>query len=253
MDMNFFGIDIGCTSIKHGLVSFGQEIIVKEFGSIFIPEASKSGQFTQALESLLQNTSTFTAVGVGFPSTVRNNAILNLSIEFNDIWSGVCTLLKTHNTPCFAINDADAAGIAEVYRNDAAALRKGVTIVITLGTGIGSAIFLDGKLIPNTEIGLIEMHGMTAEKYTAGSGKTKESLSLPEWAARLQEYLTKIEVVLKPDSLILGGGISAEFEEYSSLLKTRAQLLPAFYRNQAGVIGAAIHASLQMNLYKLPG
>ena len=99
---------------------------------------------------------------------------------------------------------------------------KGVTVVITLGTGIGSAIFIDGSLLPNTELGLIEMHGMTAEKYTAASVKTKEALSWQEWATRLQEYLGKVEVVLKPDTLILGGGISADFKEYAPLFNTGA-------------------------------
>ena len=252
MDMNFLGIDIGCTAIKHGQVCFDPELCVSDFDSIFLPQASTADQFSQAISPLLENTSSFQAVGLGFPSTVRNNTILNLSIRFNDIWSRVSALLKAQNTPCFAINDADAAGIAEVYRYEAAALRKGVTVVVTLGTGIGSAVFLDGKLLPNTELGLIEMHGMTAEKYTAASVKTKEGLSWQAWAARLQEYLSKVEVVLKPDTLILGGGISADFEEYSSLIKTYAQLLPAFYRQQAGVIGAAMYASLQMGLYKLP-
>jgi polyphosphate glucokinase len=121
-----------------------------------------------------------------------------------------------------------------------------VTVVLTLGTGIGSGVFLDGKLFPNTEFGLIEMHGMLAEQYTAASIKRRDSLSIQEWTSRLQEFLTKIEILLSPDHIVIGGGISADFESYRHLLKTnRAALLPAYFRNQAGVIGAAMNAAFQ--------
>ena len=134
-------------------------------------------------------------------------------------------------------------GSPRLYRPEAAELRKGVTLVITLGSGIGSGLYLDGRLLPNTEMGLIEMHGMSAEKFTAASVKTREGLSTETWAVRLQEYLAKLEALLKPDTIVLAGGISADFEIYASLLSTRAKLLPAFYRNQAGVIGAAMYAA----------
>jgi polyphosphate glucokinase len=247
--IKFFGIDIGCSSIKYGEVTFDQEISLAGFDSVAIPPGPGEDKFIQALTGLLQGLSAYRGVGIGFPSSVRGDQVVNLSIRFNDIWASAATQIRAQNTPCFAINDADAAGIAEVYRYEAVRLRKGVCVVITLGSGIGSAVFLEGRLLPNTELGLIEMHGMPAEKYTAAAVKTREDLSLEEWASRLQEYLSRVEVIVKPDTLVLAGGISADFEQYAQLITTRARLLPAFYRNQAGVIGAAMYAADRLNLY----
>ena len=113
--------------------------------------------------------------------------------------------LQPLHIPGGALNDAYAAGLAEVYRYEAAALRLGATLVLILGTGIGSTLFLDGKLLPNTELGLLELHGMDSELYTASSIKTLEKLSMPAWVARLQEYLRKVEILLAPDRIVLGG------------------------------------------------
>jgi polyphosphate glucokinase len=244
--MNLYGIDIGATSIKHGLVHIDREITVTDFDQVYVSKSAGTQGYAQALSSLLEKTTDTQGVGVGFPSTVHNEQVLNLSIAYNDVWTAFAARLNDRHIPCFAVNDADAAGIAEVYRPAADALRHGVTAVITLGTGIGSGLFLDGKLLPNTEVGLIQLHGMPAEKYTAASVKTQENLSLEDWAARLQEYLAQVEIILKPDYLVLGGGISADFEAYRALLKTHAALLPAFYRNHAGVIGAAMYAAGRM-------
>jgi polyphosphate glucokinase len=249
--MDFLGIDIGCTSIKHGLVSLEGEITVRNFDMIFISQVARTKKYTDALKYLVQSTPDYQAAGLGFPSVVRDDQILNTTIEFNEIWLQVSELLKLRGVPCFAINDADAAGMAEVYRQESAELRKGVTLVITLGTGIGSALFLDGKLLPNTELGLIEMHGMYAEEYTAPSIKTRDSLSMEEWSTRLQEYLFLVDKYLAPHHIVLGGGISADFESYRAYLNTRAKLLPAFYRNQAGVIGTAMYAAYMTHQYEL--
>ena len=249
--MDFLGIDIGATSIKHGLVSLEGEVTVRNFDMIFISQVARTKKYTDALKYLVQSAPEYRAAGLGFPSVVRGDQILNTSIEFNEIWAQVAELLKLRGVPCFAINDADAAGIAEVYRWECAVLRKGVTLVLTLGTGIGSALFLDGKLLPNTEMGLVELHGMRAEEYAAPSVKTRDSLSLTEWANRLQEYLFLVDKYLALDHIVLGGGISVDFEDYRAFLSTRAKLMPAFYRNQAGVIGAAMYAAYMTNQYEL--
>jgi polyphosphate glucokinase len=249
--MNFLGVDIGCTSIKYGLVSLVEEIRISNFDMIFVPQKSRTEKYIDSIRFLTERLSSYQAAGFGFPSVVLDNQIQNLTIEFNAIWLRTIELFQKINIPCFALNDADAAGIAEVYRKEASVLRKGVTVVITLGTGIGSAVFLDGKLLPNTEMGLFEVHGMRAENYAAPSVKTKESLSWVEWSCRLQEYLFILEKLLCPDHLVLGGGISADFEEYSRLLSTQAPLQPAFYRNQAGVVGAAMFAAVQTQQYDL--
>jgi polyphosphate glucokinase len=247
--MEFLGVDIGCSSIKYGRVSLDEEITISDFDMIVIPQTSREEKYADAINFLLQQTSPYQAVGLGFPSRVWENKILREDINFDGLWTKVQKTLQAQNAPCFAMNDADAAGMAEVYRIGAEELRQGVTVMLTLGSGIGSAIFLDGKLHPNTEMGTVEMHGMRAELYTAPSVKIQESLSMQAWAARLQEYLDYVEYLLSPNHLVLGGGISADFSEYKDLLKTRASLQPAFYRNQAGVIGAAIYAAYQTHFY----
>jgi polyphosphate glucokinase len=120
--------------------------------------------------------------------------------------------------------------------------------MLTLGSGIGSAVFLDGRLLPNTELGTIKMHGMKAEEYAAAAVIDQDELTIEEWAARLQEYLDEVEYLLSPQHLILGGGISADYEQFFPLLHTRATLRPAHYRNQAGAIGAALYAREHMRV-----
>jgi polyphosphate glucokinase len=169
--MDYFGIDFGCSSIKYGLVSIDGEAIASSYNALPISKKATTPQFIATLVGLLQEAPPCEAVGVGFPSVVRGDHINNMAIEFNEIWAGVLDFLKHKNIPGFAINDADAAGLAEVYRHEAGMLRQGVTLVLMLGSGIGSAVFLDGKLLPNTEMGLIELHGMDAELYAAPLGK----------------------------------------------------------------------------------
>jgi len=242
--MRTFGIDFGCTSIKHGMVTLGKSIQVDDFDMLFMLQSPQTEDYIRALIGLIKASLPCKAVGIGFPTVVWTDSLLNLDIRFDDIWNGMQDALDEMKIKGFAINDADAAGIAEVYRIGAEPLRNGVTLVLTLGTGVGSALFKDGKLLRNTELGMLELHGAHAEKFMAASVKHKASLSNKEWASRLQEYLTLLETVLSPDNIVIGGGISADFNEYQSWLQTkRATLQPAFYRNQAGVIGAALHAA----------
>lgn len=250
--MNYFGIDIGCTAIKFGEVEFGREIKTIDFDMALIPQTQRTEKYTEALVDLISSAESYKGVGIGFPSVVWEHGIMNLDIAFNDIWQKVDGILRQKNVPHFALNDADAAGFAELYNPGAAEYRKGVTLVLTLGTGIGSGLFLDGKLLPNTEFGMIEIKGMLAEHYAAASVLRKDNLTLQEWAARLQEVITQVEIILSPDHILLGGGISSDFEDYRPFLTTKyAKLAPAFYRNQAGVIGAAMYAAYRADDYVL--
>lgn len=242
--MHYFGIDFGCTSIKHGRVTLGKDVQVDGFDMLFMLQSPGTDDYVRAITGLIKTSIPCKAVGIGFPSVVWTDGILNLDIRFNDIWDGIQQALSDMKIKGFAINDADAAGIAEVYREEAKSLREGVTLVLTLGTGVGSALFCNGEILRNTELGMLEMHGAYAEKYMAASIKHKAALSLADWAGRLQEYLSMIEILISPDHIVIGGGISADYKDYQSLLSTkRATLQPAYYRNQAGVIGAALHAA----------
>jgi len=250
--MNYFGIDIGCTAIKFGEVEFGSEIKTIDFDMALIPQTQRTEKYTEALVDLISSAESYKGIGIGFPSVVWEHGIMNLDIAFNDIWQKVDGILRQKNVSHFAINDADAAGFAELYNPGAAEYRKGVTIVLTLGTGIGSGLFLDGKLLPNSEFGMIEIKGMLAEHYAAPSILRRDNLTLQDWAARLQEVITQVEIILSPDHILLGGGISSDFEDYRPFLTTKyAKLAPAFYRNQAGVIGAAMYAAYRSDDYVL--
>ncbi len=249
--MSYFGIDIGCTAIKFGEVDLRQEIQTSGFDMRLIPQTQRTERYTEALLEILKVGKNYQGIGIGFPSVVWPEGIMNLEIKFDDIWQSLHAALKTENIPHYAINDADAAGFAEVYNPEADALRKGVTIVLTLGTGIGSGLFLDGKLVPNTEFGMMEVSGMMAEELAAASVKWRDGLSLEDWAKGLQKVLNQIEIVLSPDHILLGGGISSEFEDFQKYLTTKhAILAPAHYRNQAGVIGAAMFAAYRMGEYQ---
>jgi polyphosphate glucokinase len=242
--MNYFGIDVGCTSIKHGGVSFAEQIKTENFDMLLIPQTMRTEKYTDAILTLLKSTQKYQGVGIGFPSVVWDDGILNLEIKFNDIWVKVSQAAKELGVPCFAINDADAAGFAELYNPCAVELRKGVTIVLTLGTGIGSAVFLNGQLLPNTELGMLKLNGMDIELSTAPSVKRRDNLTTQVWAGRLQDFISHLEIIFSPDHIVLGGGISTDYEEYHPFLTTkRAKLGPAFYRNQAGVVGAAMYAA----------
>jgi polyphosphate glucokinase len=242
--MNYFGIDVGSTSIKYGGVRIGERIETENFDRVLMPQGMRTEKYTEAIFSLIRSAHNYEGVGIGLPSVVWEDGILNLEIRFNDIWVKVQELSKEMGLPCYALNDADAAGFAEVNDPRAVELRKGVAIVLTLGTGIGSALFLNGQLLPNTEFGMLELNGMDVELFAAPSIKQRDNLTLETWAERIQGFISHLETIFSPDHIVLGGGISTDYEDYRPLLTTqRAKLGPAYYRDQAGVIGAALYAA----------
>ena len=143
--------------------------------------------------------------------------------------------------PVHLLNDADAAGLAEM-RFGAGRKEKGVVLLLTFGTGIGSALFYRGQLVPNTELGHLQFRGMDAEHYAAARLVEREEMKLDWWAGRVNEYLHYVEVLFTPDLIIVGGGISKRFKDFKEHLSTRARLVPAKLRNNAGIVGAALAA-----------
>jgi polyphosphate glucokinase len=139
------------------------------------------------------------------------------------------------------VNDADAAGLAEMTFG-AGRGRKGLVLIVTVGTGIGTALFTDGHLVPNMELGHIELGGQDAETYASDAARKRENLSLRRWAKRFNLYLTTLEKLLWPDLIILGGGISKEFEAFRPEIQVQAEMVPAQALNEAGIIGAALAA-----------
>ncbi|HDX8597875.1 TPA: ROK family protein, partial [Aeromonas dhakensis] len=144
--------------------------------------------------------------------------------------------------PCHVLNDADAAGLAEMrYGNGRD--RQGVIILITVGTGIGTAVFVNGQLLPNTELGHLMLEGMVAEHYCSDAVRKREDLSWGRWGKRFNKYLARLEFLFSPDLFILGGGSAAKLDKFIDKIETRAPLVAAANLNQAGIIGAALHAA----------
>lgn len=181
-------------------------------------------------------------IGVTVPGVVRDG-IVRSAANIDDSW------LDTDARHLFAeatgrdvrvINDADAAGIAEMAFG-AGVGRMGTVATLTFGTGIGSALFRDGILLPNTELGHIEFHGGDAEHWV--SGKMRNEMSLPEWVGRISEFLRHVDFVLGVDLVVFGGGVSKEFDSFADLLDVDVEVVPAHLRNYAGIVGAAVAAS----------
>ena len=186
-------------------------------------------------------------MGCGFPGIVNKNKILSAANVSNK-WVGVDVSKRiSRKTGCesFVLNDADAAGLAEM-KYGAGKNKKGTVLMITVGTGLGTSIFIDGKLVPNIEFGHLKMYGDCAEKYASNSVRKQLDLSMNDWCSRFNEYIKYVEDLISPDLIIFGGGISKYFNEYNSLLKSRSKILPAKLENDAGIIGAALYTSLSL-------
>ncbi len=182
-------------------------------------------------------------VGCAFPAIMIDGRALSAA-NLDDSWIGTdaaSLFSDACNRPVSVINDADAAGLAEA-RMGAAANRKGVVIVLTLGTGIGSALLHNGHLVPNTELGHLHLDGQVIEKIASNRARKVEKLSFEVWAERLNAYLAHLDRIFSPDLVVLGGGISKRFAKFGPLLHSRAEIVPAMLRNDAGIVGAALSA-----------
>ncbi len=243
--MNILGLDIGGSSIKFGVINFYRDsLTIKSFDKLDIGFANSIEDYIDGISFLINSYCDEYILGICFPSIVKNGEIITRKFDYQTVWDIIKKKFCHENKFLISImNDADAAGYAEVWRNDASELRQGTTVLITLGTSIGSALFYNGTLFPNTEFAFLRMHGNWADEYVAPSIISKENLSTNEWVSRLNEYIADLEKVLSPDNIIIGGGISTDFSVYSGFIRTkRAIVKPAYYKNSAGVIGVATNA-----------
>lgn len=187
-------------------------------------------------------------VGITFPAIVKEGVTLSAA-NVDPSWIGVdadALFTERCGRPVTVVNDADAAAIAEMAHGAAAGV-DGVVIVLTFGTGIGSGMFVDGRLIPNTELGHVQLHGDIAEAYCAGRIKDDAALTYPEWGDRVNEYLHHLVRVFSPDLFVIGGGISKEFDDFADRLTVPVEVVPAAMRNHAGIIGAAMVAAAEIS------
>lgn len=243
-NMAVLGIDIGGSGIKGALVDITTGELVSERLRIPTPDPSTPSALAETLSSLINKLDYTGPVGCGFPALVRQGVVktaANIHSSWIDVPAAELFTQKT-GLPVYLLNDADAAGLAEVDYG-AAKGQMGTVFLITIGTGLGTAIFINGALLPNTELGHLKMFGKSAEKYCSDAARIRKDLSWKEWALRFNEYLAYIEFLFSPDMIILGGGASKKWDQYAHFLKADASIKPASLRNQAGIIGAAAWAA----------
>lgn len=241
--MKILSIDIGGSGIKGAPVEVKQGVLAAERYRIPTPQPSTPDAVGDVVAQIVQHFRWKGPIGCTFPAVVKKG-IVYTAANVDKSWIGVNgrkLLKKKTGCPALLINDADAAGIAEM-RFGAGKGRKGVVFMLTLGTGIGSAVFVNGSLMPNTELGHLEMNGVEAEDYASDRVRKEEKLKWNEWAARVNEYLALLEFLFSPDLFILGGGVSKKHSKYLPLLSTQAQVVPAQLLNNAGIVGAALAA-----------
>ena len=239
------GIDVGGSSVKAGLVDVEAGRVSGELISAATPRPSPPQALMPVIAGLAARLPGPSGmVGIAFPSVVKHG-IVRTAANIDASWigtDGAALAARTLGRPAMLLNDADAAGVAEM-RWGAGRGTSGIVIMVTLGTGIGTALFCDGKLYPNTELGHMELNGMDAEKWASARVRTAEKLDFPAWVARVNEYLKRLHDLLWPDLFILGGAVSERFAEFGPLLRSDAQLRPAHFAGQAGVVGAAMAAA----------
>ena len=244
------GIDVGGSGIKAAVVDVDSGRLTSERLRVPTPVPSTPEAVIASIARLVRrlvkshSLDDTTPVGIGLPG-VTLDGVLKFAGNIDQAWIDfpvVERLTKVLKRPIFIINDADAAGIAEM-RFGVGKGRPGKVIFLTLGTGVGSGVFNDGVLVPNTEFGQMEIRGRAAERRSAAAARVKRGLSWKAWAADLDEHLDRIQQLMWPNLLILGGGVSKSADKYIPRLTVNCEVVPAELRNDAGIIGAAIVAA----------
>ncbi|MEP6695623.1 MAG: polyphosphate--glucose phosphotransferase [Pseudonocardiales bacterium] len=237
------GIDIGGTGIKGAVVDLDTGQLVTERHRVPTPVPSTPHNVSGVIHEMAQLFGWRGPIGAAFPAVIRAGVALSAA-NVDPSWIGTdvdAVFTEATSCPVTVMNDADAAGVAEV-RAGAGMGVGGVVLLLTLGTGIGSALFLDGRLLPNSELGHLQLDGLDAEKSAAASAREREDLTWKQWAGRLQHYLEHLERVLAPDLFILGGGVSKNPDKWLPHVKVGTAVAVATLRNNAGIVGAAMMA-----------
>ena len=247
--MKILGMDIGGSGIKAAIVDTKTGELIADRHRIATPKPATPDAVAEVVKKMISHFNWNKAVGCSFPTTIIDGKCIhsgNLStkwknIQVDDFFKNICEI------PFYISNDADLAGMAEVTLG-AGKGKKGMVLVITIGTGIGSGLFYNGKLIPNLEIGkLLHKDGEIIEFFCADSIRKKEELTLEEWALRFDILLQYIKTIFSPNLIILGGGISKKYDKFKQYLSTDVKIKVAKFKNNAGIIGAAMYASKKIN------
>ncbi|MDX1665625.1 MAG: ROK family protein [Saprospiraceae bacterium] len=236
------GIDVGGTGIKGAIVDIQTGELLTERIKLLTPQPATPEAIAAKMAELVDIHEYSGIIGCGFPAVIKKG-VIHTAANIDDSCIGVNAekvFSEATGCPMKVLNDADAAGIAEMYFGGGKG-KEGLVLLITIGSGLGSALFIDGKLVPNTELGHIFLNNQVAEHYASNNARKKYDLSIDEWGKRFKKYLQHIERVLSPDHILLGGGISKRFEEFAEFIRIDTPVEPAQMFNAAGTVGAAYY------------
>lgn len=241
--MEILGIDIGGTGIKGAPVDVEAGRLLVERYRLETPEGAKPAEVAQVVSELAKHFNWSGPMGVGFPAAVRHGVAMTAA-NISKKWIGLNVeelFLQATGCRVKVVNDADAAGLAEMQFG-AGKDEKGVVLIVTIGTGLGTAVFTNGHLLPNAELGHIEIKCQDAELAASDAARKRNDMAWDEWAKELNIYLTTLEKLLWPDLIILGGGVIKKQERFFPHLTLKAKVVPALFQNDAGTVGAALAA-----------
>ena len=241
--MEILGIDIGGSGIKGAPVNIETGVLLAPRHRIPTPQPSKPGSVAKVIARIAKHFDWQGPIGCGFPAAMRHGVALTAA-NIHDKWvetNAAAQFSKVTGCPVCVINDADAAGLAEM-RYGIGRDRQGVVIVVTIGTGLGTALFTNGILLPNAELGHLEVDGLDAEARASDAARKRESLSWEQWGQRFNRYLQELEKLFWPELFILGGGTSKKFNKFAREITVNAEVHPAQLLNDAGIVGAALAA-----------
>lgn len=239
-----FGLDIGGSGVKGAPVDLRNGDLADDRFRVPTPQPATPAAVAGVVADVVAHFGWSGLVGATFPAVVKDGTAMTAA-NVDNSWIGTdiaAVLGEATGSTVVAVNDADAAGVAEMAYG-AGAGRGGTVVMATLGTGIGTAVFLDGRLVPNTELGHLEVDGYDAETRAADSAREREGLTYEDWANRLTHYLRRLEDLLWPDLIILGGGVSKKAERWLPSLHIRTEVVTAKLLNNAGIVGAALTAA----------
>jgi polyphosphate glucokinase len=245
--MQIFGVDIGGSGIKGAPVDLDRGDLAQERHKVLTPRPATPDGVADGVRQVVDHFGWTGPVGLTFPGVVTGGATVRTAANVDRSWVDTDARAlfgeRLGGLPVTVVNDADAAGVAEM-RFGAGRGRKGTVILLTFGTGIGSAVFVDGVLVPNTELGHLELNGHEAEKRASSKVKEDQGLTWDRWARRVQKYLAHVEMLFSPELFIIGGGVSRKAHKFLPLIQgIEAEMVPAQLQNNAGIVGAAMHAA----------
>lgn len=250
--MAVMGIDVGGSGIKGVPVNIVTGELLGERFRLPTPEKARPDDVAEIVAQVVKQFQWNGPIGIGFPAVIRNGVAFTAA-NIHKSWIGTdlhSLFREATGCPSYVLNDADAAGIAEMRFGvgQDPERRKGVVILITIGTGLGTALFVDGKLVPNTELGHIEIRGKDAESRASDAARQKKELSWEEWGGKFNQYLGWLERLFWPDLFVLGGGVSKQTQKFMQYLTLKTEVIPAKLLNQAGIVGAALYAAEKSGL-----